>query len=106
MKDNVIMMNMSLLWHNVFTTVYSASALSQVHIFSMHILNSVYSQQYNLYSALGQGSCPPGWAVFGSFCYYISDNVYSWDIAREVCQNREADLASFNSKEERVCFVP
>ncbi|XP_071527535.1 macrophage mannose receptor 1-like isoform X2 [Panulirus ornatus] len=49
--------------------------------------------------------CEDGWASFGSYCYYFSndDNIYplsTYNGAREACRSKGADLVSIHSVEE------
>ena len=54
-----------------------------------------------LHVAVG-GSCPSGWAVFGEYCYLLSPTQWDFQTGRSVCQDRQADLVSFQTVEERV----
>jgi len=47
------------------------------------------------------GSCPASWAAFGNYCYIFTPTQWDYEMARTMCQNRGADLASFTSPEER-----
>ncbi|XP_071377030.1 CD209 antigen-like protein C [Centroberyx affinis] len=44
--------------------------------------------------------CRQGWIKFNNTCYYISTESKNWDKSRRDCQDRRADLAIINSKEE------
>ncbi|XP_070710707.1 CD209 antigen-like protein C [Pempheris klunzingeri] len=47
-------------------------------------------------------SCPQGWLMFGSSCYYISSQRRSWDASRQDCVQRDADLVVINSTQEQA----
>ncbi|KAM9398868.1 uncharacterized protein ACWYII_031314 isoform 1-T1 [Salvelinus alpinus] len=46
-------------------------------------------------------SCPEGWRLLGSSCYFLSPQMKTWEESRLDCLNRGADLMIINSKEER-----
>ncbi|XP_070767851.1 CD209 antigen-like protein C [Enoplosus armatus] len=47
-------------------------------------------------------SCPRGWLVFGSSCYYVSSQRGSWDGSRQDCARRDADLVVIGSRQEQA----
>ncbi|XP_020493422.2 CD209 antigen-like protein E isoform X1 [Labrus bergylta] len=49
-------------------------------------------------------SCPRGWLMFASSCYYISSqrSRKNWDESREDCLQRNADLVVINSRQEQA----
>ncbi|XP_065810816.1 C-type lectin domain family 10 member A-like isoform X1 [Labrus bergylta] len=49
-------------------------------------------------------SCPQGWLMFASSCYYISSqqNGKNWDESRVDCLQRNADLVVINSRQEQA----
>nr|XP_029512515.1 CD209 antigen-like isoform X1 [Oncorhynchus nerka] len=46
-------------------------------------------------------SCPEGWRLLGSSCYFLSTQRKTWEESRLDCMNRGADLMIINSEEER-----
>uniref|UniRef100_A0A673W5X8 C-type lectin domain-containing protein n=1 Tax=Salmo trutta TaxID=8032 RepID=A0A673W5X8_SALTR len=46
-------------------------------------------------------SCPEGWRLFGSSCYFLSTQMKTWEESRLDCLNRGADLMIINNKEEQ-----
>ncbi|XP_040913951.1 CD209 antigen-like protein E isoform X2 [Toxotes jaculatrix] len=47
-------------------------------------------------------TCCPGWRMFGSTCYFLSNKSGSWDKGREDCRHRGADLVVIDSPEEQT----
>ncbi|XP_042341908.1 asialoglycoprotein receptor 2-like [Plectropomus leopardus] len=48
-------------------------------------------------------TCPKGWLMFGSSCYFISSQRgRSWDDSRQYCLRRDADLVVINSRQEQA----
>ncbi|XP_076583761.1 CD209 antigen-like protein C [Chaetodon auriga] len=47
-------------------------------------------------------TCPPGWLMFGTSCYYISSQRRSWDGSRQDCVQRDADLVVIDSRQEQA----
>ncbi|XP_074549277.1 C-type lectin domain family 10 member A-like [Halichoeres trimaculatus] len=47
-------------------------------------------------------TCPRGWLMFASSCYYISSQQRSWDEGREDCVQRDADLVVIDSRQEQA----
>ncbi|KAM7009566.1 C-type lectin domain family 4 member M-like isoform 2-T2 [Tautogolabrus adspersus] len=47
-------------------------------------------------------SCPRGWLMFASSCYYVSSQRRNWDDSREDCLQRNADLVIINSRREQA----
>eukprot|EP00063_Salmo_salar_P075379 XP_014050214.1 PREDICTED: C-type lectin domain family 6 member A-like [Salmo salar] len=45
-------------------------------------------------------SCPEGWRLLGSSCYFLSTQMKTWEESRLDCLNRGADLMIINNKEE------
>lgn len=50
------------------------------------------------------GGCEAGWVMYNDYCYYISDGT-SWGLryyyAETRCNQRQAHLATIDSREER-----
>ncbi|XP_029979926.1 C-type lectin domain family 17, member A-like [Sphaeramia orbicularis] len=46
-------------------------------------------------------TCPEGWKLFSSSCYFLSTVIESWETARDNCRNKSADLLIINTKEEQ-----
>ncbi|XP_022078082.1 asialoglycoprotein receptor 2-like isoform X1 [Acanthochromis polyacanthus] len=46
-------------------------------------------------------TCPQGWLLLGSSCYYVSLQRKSWDLSRQDCLLRDADLVIINSRQEQ-----
>ncbi|KAK5900114.1 hypothetical protein CesoFtcFv8_009520 [Champsocephalus esox] len=49
-----------------------------------------------------QISCPEGWLMFGSSCYFFSTQRRSWDDGRRDCEERGADLVIIDSRQEQA----
>ncbi|XP_041640300.1 natural killer cells antigen CD94-like isoform X2 [Cheilinus undulatus] len=47
-------------------------------------------------------SCPQGWVMFASSCYFISSQQRNWDNSRRDCLQRGADLVVINSRLEQA----
>uniref|UniRef100_A0A673VRF0 C-type lectin domain-containing protein n=1 Tax=Salmo trutta TaxID=8032 RepID=A0A673VRF0_SALTR len=50
-------------------------------------------------------SCPEGWRLLGSSCYFLSTQMKTWEEIRLDCLNRGADLMIIKNKEEQVNLV-
>ncbi|XP_029950196.1 C-type lectin domain family 4 member M-like isoform X2 [Salarias fasciatus] len=48
-----------------------------------------------------EDSCPRGWILSSSSCYYVSSQRASWDGARKDCRSRGAELVIINSPQEQ-----
>lgn len=48
--------------------------------------------------------CPTGWKKFQRSCYYISAGKKNWNLSRDYCKSKGADLAIIKTQEEMVCF--
>uniref|UniRef100_A0A8C7MQW9 C-type lectin domain family 4 member M-like n=1 Tax=Oncorhynchus kisutch TaxID=8019 RepID=A0A8C7MQW9_ONCKI len=46
-------------------------------------------------------TCPDGWRLWGSSCYFLSTEMKTWEESRLDCLNRGANLVIINSKEEQ-----
>ncbi|XP_029951088.1 C-type lectin domain family 4 member M-like [Salarias fasciatus] len=46
--------------------------------------------------------CQSGWQKFQNSCYYKSFSKKSWELGRQYCKNKQADLVVINSREEMV----
>ncbi|XP_041642025.1 CD209 antigen-like protein 2 [Cheilinus undulatus] len=52
-------------------------------------------------------SCPRGWVMFASSCYFISSQQRNWDDSRRDCLQRGTDLVVINSRlEQESCSGP
>uniref|UniRef100_A0A4W5L807 C-type lectin domain-containing protein n=1 Tax=Hucho hucho TaxID=62062 RepID=A0A4W5L807_9TELE len=45
-------------------------------------------------------TCPVGWRLWGSSCYFLSSEMKTWEESRLDCLKRGADLVIINSTEE------
>ncbi|XP_034544168.1 CD209 antigen-like protein C [Notolabrus celidotus] len=50
-------------------------------------------------------TCPKGWLMFASSCYYISSQQRNWDNSRKDCLQRDADLVIINSRQEQAFLM-
>ncbi|XP_063739013.1 CD209 antigen-like protein E isoform X2 [Eleginops maclovinus] len=48
-----------------------------------------------------QNSCPEGWLMFGSSCYFFSNDKRSWDGGQRDCEQRGAHLVIIDSRQEQ-----
>uniref|UniRef100_A0A672YLW8 C-type lectin domain-containing protein n=1 Tax=Sphaeramia orbicularis TaxID=375764 RepID=A0A672YLW8_9TELE len=46
-------------------------------------------------------TCPEGWKLLSSSCYFSSTAVGTWETARSDCRKKSADLVIINTKEEQ-----
>ncbi|GAA6230334.1 CD209 antigen-like [Lates japonicus] len=57
-------------------------------------------QTVKLNATIQDKKCPTGWQKFQYSCYFTSVGKKNWPLSREYCQNKGADLAIINSKDE------
>ncbi|CAJ1053402.1 CD209 antigen-like protein C [Xyrichtys novacula] len=50
-------------------------------------------------------SCPQGWLMFASSCYYISSQQKNWDDSHEDCLQRGANLVVIDSRLEQAFLM-
>ncbi|XP_040893047.1 CD209 antigen-like protein E isoform X2 [Toxotes jaculatrix] len=44
--------------------------------------------------------CPPGWREINSRCYFLSDDIRTWEESRKDCKSKLADLVVISSEQE------
>lgn len=47
-------------------------------------------------------TCPAGWRIFSSSCYFLSNDSGSWTRARQDCKDKGADLVVIDCNKEQV----
>uniref|UniRef100_A0A8C4ZUS7 C-type lectin domain-containing protein n=1 Tax=Gadus morhua TaxID=8049 RepID=A0A8C4ZUS7_GADMO len=62
--------------------------------------NYMYLKNILMYSLLCKQDCPGNWTKFGCKCYFISNEMESWNKSRELCGSVGADLVVVDSEEE------
>ncbi|XP_036436697.1 C-type lectin domain family 10 member A-like isoform X3 [Colossoma macropomum] len=50
----------------------------------------------------GGSTCKPGWTLYGSKCYFFSDDKLNWHQARDYCRSQNALLLKLEAKDERA----
>ncbi|KAG9332129.1 hypothetical protein JZ751_015813 [Albula glossodonta] len=74
------------------------------HILSALAKKIAYLQKYcnNQSGVLVCNSCPEGWKLWRSKCYYFSTDWKTWRESHKYCTQQGADLVIIESKEEQI----
>ncbi|KAG7255466.1 hypothetical protein CRUP_016077 [Coryphaenoides rupestris] len=77
----------------------SAASLNHPGYNTMQDLSVIQSE---LTSMRRNKTCPVGWTMFESSCYFHSDQGNSWSNSRQDCIDRGGDLVVIDSSQEQV----
>uniref|UniRef100_A0A3Q1JTJ1 C-type lectin domain-containing protein n=1 Tax=Anabas testudineus TaxID=64144 RepID=A0A3Q1JTJ1_ANATE len=111
-KSDALMKSLSLLGLLIVTSTYcysgpsAAAGLSTLKVkdtaHGLFGADRVLSSLISNVCCFTDKTCPAGWTMFNSSCYFLSNQTSSWTQGRKDCMDRGPDLVVIDSAEEQV----